>query len=243
VKSPLAVLSKALGAPAGEPWRRRLARTLLYGPNVDRAAKAKARVGLAIVAFSVVYAIIALRLVLFAVVPDGHIARRAGSQDAVATARPDILDRNGQILATDVKLPSLFGEPRRIIDVDEATELLTAVLPDLDAAEVRERLGSKRGFAWLKREIKPRQQHEIHRLGIPGIGFLSENKRVYPNGAEVSHLIGHVNIDNQGIAGIESGSTAAGSPTCTGRGSLPTASRSQFTSPSISGSSTRCATN
>jgi cell division protein FtsI (penicillin-binding protein 3) len=197
------VSSKALGAPVAEPWRRRIGRSLLYGRNVDRNAKAKARVGLAIAAFSLVYAIIALRLVLFAVAPESHITRRAGSQDAVATARPDILDRNGEILATDVKLPSLFGEPRRIIDVDEATELLTAVLPDLDAAEVRERLGSKRGFAWLKREIKPRQQQEIHRLGIPGIGFLSENKRVYPNGAEVSHLIGHVNVDNQGIAGIE----------------------------------------
>jgi cell division protein FtsI (penicillin-binding protein 3) len=197
------VLSKPLGAPTPEPWRRRVVRALLYGRNVDRNAKAKARVGLAVVAFTVVYAVIALRLVLFAVAPEGHMARRTGSQDAVATARPDILDRNGEILATDVKLPSLFGEPRRIIDVDEATEFLTAVLPDLDAAEVRERLGSKRGFVWLKREIKPRQQQEIHRLGIPGIGFLSENKRVYPNGAEVSHLIGHVNVDNQGIAGIE----------------------------------------
>ena len=38
---------------------------------------------------------------------------------------------------------------------------------------------------------------------MPGIGFLNENKRTYPNGAEVSHLIGHVNIDNQGIAGME----------------------------------------
>src|SRR5205807_9073144 len=69
--------------------------------------------------------------------------------------------------------------------------------------EVRKRLSSKRRFVWLKREITPRQRAEIHRLGLPGIGFLSENNRVYPNGAEVSHLIGHVNIDNQGIAGIE----------------------------------------
>jgi cell division protein FtsI (penicillin-binding protein 3) len=195
----------AAPAPASraEPWRRRLTALLLYGRDVDRGAKAKARIVLAIAAFSAVYAIIALRLVFFAVAPDSHVARRTMSQDAVATARPDILDRNGQILATDVRMPSLFGEPRKIIDVDEATELLTAVLPDLDASEVRERLGSKRGFAWLKREIKPQQQQEIHRLGIPGIGFLPENKRVYPNGAEVSHLIGLVNIDNQGIAGIE----------------------------------------
>jgi cell division protein FtsI (penicillin-binding protein 3) len=154
-------------------------------------------------AFGLVYAVIAIRLVSFAVAPDNHPTRRTANADAVSTARPDILDRNGEILATDVKTPSLFAEPRRLIDVDEAVELLTAVLPDLDAAEARTRLSSKKGFVWLKREITPKQQREIHRLGIPGVGFLRENKRAYPNGAEVSHVIGHVNIDNQGIAGIE----------------------------------------
>ena len=183
-------------------WQR-LLRSLLYGLDVNRNAKAKARLGLAIVAFAVVYGVIAARLVMFAEQSDGHGTRRSVTQDAVATARPDILDRNGQILATDVKTPSLFAEPRKLIDVDEAEELLTAVLPDLDASEARDRLSSKRGFVWLKREITPKQQQEIHRLGIPGVGFLTENKRVYPNGPIVSHEIGHVNIDNQGIAGIE----------------------------------------
>ena len=135
--------------------------------------------------------------------PDSHGARRIGT-DAVATARPDVLDRSGEVLATDVRMPSLFGEPKRLIDVDEAVELLTAVMPDLDAKEVRDRLGNrKRGFAWLRREITPKQQQDIYKLGIPGIGFLNENKRIYPNGAEVAHLIGLVNVDNQGIAGIE----------------------------------------
>jgi cell division protein FtsI (penicillin-binding protein 3) len=189
--------------PRAEPWRRRMLRTLLYGRNVDRTAKARARIGLAILAFGAVYSIIAVRLVMFAVVPESHFVRRGVARDAVATARPDILDRNGLVLATDVRTPSLFAEPRRMIDVDEATELLTAVLPDLDASELRERLGSRRGFVWLKREITTQQRKEIYRLGLPGVGFLAENKRVYPNSAEVSHLIGHVNIDNQGIAGIE----------------------------------------
>jgi cell division protein FtsI (penicillin-binding protein 3) len=186
-----------------ELWRRRLIRSLLYGRNVDRAAKARARVGFAIVAFAAIYAVIGGRLIMFAVGGDSHAARRAAAQDAIATARPDIVDRNGEVLATDVKAPSLFGEPRRIIDKDEAIELLTATLPDLDTGEVRDRLSSKKGFVWLKREITPLQQQEIHRLGIPGIGFLRENKRVYPTGAEVAHLIGLVNIDNQGIAGME----------------------------------------
>lgn len=176
---------------------------LLYGANVDRTAKARARVGLAIALFVLIYAIIAARLVFFGVMSEGAAGKRSTAQDAVATARPDILDRNGEILATDVRTPSLFAEPRKIIDVDEAVELLTATLPDLDAGELRERLSSKRGFIWLKREITPKQQQDIHKLGIPGVGFLTENKRVYPNGAVVSHVIGHVNIDNQGAAGIE----------------------------------------
>jgi len=186
-----------------EPWHQRFIRSLLYGRNVDRAVKARARVGFAILAFAVIYTVIGGRLVMFAIGADGPSARRAAAQDAIATARPDIVDRNGEVLATDVKAPSLFGEPRRIIDKDEAIELLTATLPDLDTSEVRDRLTSKKGFVWLKREITPKQQQEIHRLGIPGIGFLRENKRVYPTGNEVAHLIGLVNIDNQGIAGME----------------------------------------
>ena len=186
-----------------DSWRQRLVRSLLYGGSVDRAAKARARIGLAVLVFAAVYSVIALRLVMFAVASDGRTAHRIGAGDAVATARPDILDRNGEVLATDVRVPSLYGEPRRLIDVDEAVELLTADVPDLDASELRERLSSRRGFVWLKRDITPEQQREIYRQGLPGIGFLNENKRDYPNGPEVSHLIGHVNIDNQGIAGME----------------------------------------
>ena len=65
------------------------------------------------------------------------------------------------------------------------------------------KISGTNGFVWLKREITPVQQAAIHTLGIPGIGFLRENKRVYPTGASVAHLIGLVNIDNQGIAGME----------------------------------------
>jgi cell division protein FtsI (penicillin-binding protein 3) len=194
---------------AGESPRKRLLHRLLYG-STDRSAKTKARVALAIVAFAAIYSVIAARLVMYAVAPDSHLGRRNSAQDAVATARPEILDRNGEILAIDVKTPSLFAEPRKLIDVDEAVELLTAVLPDLDTNELRERLASKRGFVWLKREISAKQQQEIHHLGIPGVGFLDGNKRVYPNGEEVSHVIGHVNIDNQGIAGIEKWLDASG---------------------------------
>jgi cell division protein FtsI (penicillin-binding protein 3) len=206
--APVATPASAPAATRTMPWHRRVVQALLYGRNVDRDRKARARLGLAMIGFAAIYCVIAGKLVIFAIAPDSHAARRAG--DAVATARPEILDRNGEILATDVKRPSLFAEPRRIIDSDEAIELLTAVMPDLEISELRQRLGSRRGFAWLKREITPQQQDKVHRLGIPGVGFLTENKRIYPNGPEVSHLLGYVNVDNTGVAGIENWLDAQG---------------------------------
>ena len=117
--------------------------------------------------------------------------------------RPDIVDRNGDILASDIKIDSVFAEPRRIIDKDEAVELLTAVLPDANARELRERLGSRKGFVWVKRGISPKEREEVFRLGLPGVGFIQENKRVYPNGPVAAHVLGFTNTDNIGIAGIE----------------------------------------
>ena len=92
---------------------------------------------------------------------------------------------------------------RRVLDVDEAVEGLTSVLADLDPAVVRRRLESRAGFVWLKRELTPAQADEVHNLGLPGIGFLSENQRFYPGGPTAGHIVGSVNVDNQGLTGME----------------------------------------
>src|ERR1700704_4091468 len=92
--------------PPAEAWRRRVFRALMYG-TADRNTKARARIGLAVIAFAAIYGIIAGRLVLYAMTPDSRGAGRVGGGDAVATARPDIVDRNGEVLATDVKAASL----------------------------------------------------------------------------------------------------------------------------------------
>ena len=128
---------------------------------------------------------------------------KSAADGAVSGARPDLTDRNGEILATDVKTMSVFAEPRRIIDKDEAVELITAVLPEVDAKDLRERLSSKKGFVWIKRQVTPKEQQEIFHLGLPGVGFVPENKRVYPNGRIAAHVVGYVDKDNIGIAGME----------------------------------------
>ena len=182
--------------------RRRATRTFfnsLFSTHLD---KGRGRIRLIALGFVCLFATINVRLIYLGFKPDPQSIRRAAA-DALSGARPDILDRNGEVLATDVKVMSVFAEPRRIIDKDEATELLTAVLPDVNARELRDRLASRKGFVWVKRGITPKQQQEVYHLGLPGVGFLPENKRVYPNGPIAAHVLGFANLDNVGIAGIE----------------------------------------
>ena len=170
------------------------------GERMDR--RGRARVVVAMAGFALRYAMLALRLALLGVT--GQPQEQGGSaQLGGAQPRPDIVDRNGETLATDVKTASLFAEPRYINYPDETAEMLTTVFPELDPDRLRRVLSTDAGFAYIKRAITPRQQQEVHQLGLPGIGFRVENRRFYPGGPTASHVLGTVNIDNQGIAGIE----------------------------------------
>ncbi|WP_334176725.1 penicillin-binding transpeptidase domain-containing protein, partial [Pseudoxanthobacter sp.] len=167
-------------------------------PRINRG-----RIGLAMIAFGLLLVVFVGRLTLLAMAPDHAATAWRSAQDAVSAARPDITDRNGEVLATDIRSVSLFAEPRKVLDADEATELLSAILPELGDAATRTRLASRAGFIWLKRELSPARQRQIYDLGIPGIGFLQENRRFYPGGNVAAHILGGVNVDNQGIAGLE----------------------------------------
>ncbi|MBX9758850.1 MAG: penicillin-binding protein 2 [Beijerinckiaceae bacterium] len=171
----------------------------MFGTRIDKSG---GRLRLVAIVFVGIYAIIGGRLVYLGMAQEPQGLRRVAAE-ASSRARPAIVDRKGEILAADVKIDSLFAEPRNIVDKDEAVELLTAVLPDLDAKELRDKLGSRRGFVWVKRGVTPKERAEVFRLGLPGVGFLPENKRVYPNGPVAAHVLGFTNIDNIGIAGME----------------------------------------
>jgi cell division protein FtsI (penicillin-binding protein 3) len=175
----------------------------LDGVHKKRLDKGRSRLVFVMAAFMLVYGAVVGRLTLLALDPPERHASHRQQNDTISASRPDVLDRNGTILATDVRQPSLFAEPRRIIDADEAAEQLVEIFPDMRVQDIRARLSNGRGFVWLRREITPQQQQRVHALGLPGIGFLDENRRVYPGGRTISHVIGHVNVDNAGIAGLE----------------------------------------
>lgn len=165
--------------------------------------QSRSRISLGIILIAAVYFIIAARLVFYGFIDPSQSVRLTLRDPSISARRPDLVDRNGITLATDINTASLYGEPRRIIDVDEAVELLSTVLPDLNYEKVHRRLSGKAGFVWLKRELTPLQQAQILELGVPGIGFKKETRRFYPKANTASHLVGHVNIDNVGIAGVE----------------------------------------
>lgn len=117
--------------------------------------------------------------------------------------RADIVDRNGELLATSLKTSSLYANARVVLDPQEAADKLIQVLPELNHKEILLRLKSGKGFVWLARHLTPQKQAEIICLGIPGIYFQQDERRVYPHGELFSHVLGYTNIDNQGLGGIE----------------------------------------
>ena len=172
------------------------------GTRKRSSNQAKSRVAIVIASFTAVYCIIGGRLVQYGLAQPETVSS-IGRADNLMASRPDILDRNGEILATDIRTVSLYAEPHKIVDADEAVEQLSTVLPNLNVTDIYNKLKSPSRFQWLRRQLTPKQQSEILALGIPGIGFRPEKRRFYPGGATVSHVVGHVNVDNRGIAGME----------------------------------------
>nr|WP_321456324.1 penicillin-binding protein 2 [uncultured Cohaesibacter sp.] len=173
------------------------------GANKVRSQATRGRIVLAMIAFLCCFAAMFARLVMLGFDTPAY-ADKGGAVAAIKAVRPDLVDRNGEILATDIKTASIYAEPNRIIDVEEALDAITGVFPDLDSATLRKRLSNKKlGFTWIKREVTPKQQQAIHEKGIPGLGYKTENKRFYPAGPTASHILGIVNVDNVGIAGME----------------------------------------
>ena len=123
---------------------------------------------------------------------------------AKSYSRPDIVDRNGRLLATDVEAPSVFADPFLVLDRDEMVEKLVTVFPDIDQAELRHTLADKtKRFVWIRRGVSPKIAQRVHDLGLPGLSFRNELRRAYPGGDLAGHILGSVNVDNKGTAGIE----------------------------------------
>ncbi|NBB83502.1 MAG: penicillin-binding protein 2 [Alphaproteobacteria bacterium] len=136
---------------------------------------------------------------------------RAGNEPALAavTAAPppvgraDIVDRNGVLLATSLPVSSLYADPTLVLDPEEAADAILGVLPDLDRERLIERLTARGRFSYIRRGLTPEQEYRLNALGVPGLDFEPGDRRFYPTGRLMAHVVGYTGIDGQGLAGAE----------------------------------------
>ena len=167
-------------------------------------ATARGRTLLLSVMFCVGFVILSARAVqigLFRSVDEAATAARADATPP--SKRADIVDRNGQLLATSLVAHSLYADPKRIWDPVETARALRTVFPDLNEADLIAKLSSRSRFEWLKRRLTPKQKQAVWALAQPGLEFVEESDRVYPMGHLAGHVIGSMQPNGKGINGME----------------------------------------
>ncbi len=172
----------------------------------DRMDLARTRLLAGGALFALAFIAVGVRLIDLAIVPQPEDRRLASAREIAPVElapRTEIVDRNAQLLATNLTTASLFANPRKMNDPRKAATQLSIALPELSEAKIEAKLSSDRSFVWLKRGLTPAQQFEVNRLGIPGLDFEFEERRVYPYGALTAHVLGFTDVDNSGLAGIE----------------------------------------
>ena len=156
------------------------------------------------------------RLAWLQVVKRGELAQLAERQYSrtvvLHAQRGPIVDRHGTALATSMPTESLFVQPRGVGDPVRVTARLSPII-GVPQAEVHAALTSSRQFVWLRRKLPPAVAAEVRALREPGLGFLPEPLRLYPNRELAAHLVGFEGVQG-GLEGVERAFNAelAGTP-------------------------------
>ena len=116
--------------------------------------------------------------------------------------RGNIYDRNGLVLAATVNSKSLYAEANKIKNIDIISKKLETIL-NINREIIQRKLSSRKSFIYIKRNITPLEHQKIIDLGEIHLKFQNEKKRLYPYENSISHLVGFVDIDQNGQTGIE----------------------------------------
>ncbi|MDR3450624.1 MAG: penicillin-binding protein 2 [Alphaproteobacteria bacterium] len=176
----------------------------LSTPREHALEIARARLVFVTLVFAVAWIVIAGRLSYLTLrgdAPEPQITR-AEPGEGVAE-RADITDRNGTVLATSLPTVSLCADSKSILNPAEAEHQLISVLPDLDEKRLDDALTGGKQCAMIKRHLSPKQYYEVNKLGIAGLEFRPDERRLYPAGNLAAQVVGYTDIDDNGIAGIE----------------------------------------
>ncbi|MDB5414382.1 MAG: penicillin-binding protein [Rubritepida sp.] len=190
------------------PPRESLSRAMVRVASGEavQLRKIRGRLAMASIGFGVLFLAIAVKLT-DATVLDPASSRIAQAPRIVSAepsvARAAITDRNGEVLAVTVRGTALYARATEIEHPGQVADQLIRILPHLDRARLMPRLSPPRQFAYIDRFITPRQQQAINDLGILGLYFETAERRTYPRGRDAAHVLGAVDVDGEGIAGVE----------------------------------------
>ncbi|MCM8801226.1 MAG: penicillin-binding protein 2 [Candidatus Omnitrophica bacterium] len=158
--------------------------------------------------FIIFFLILIIRLLFIQFFHSEYLSKLAQKQHLqfveLEPRRGTIYDRNLNPLAVNINCDSLFAEPNQLLDKDKE-KIIKQLSPILNVQEnfLRERLYRDKSFVWLARKLNNVQSNAVRRLNLPGINFIKESKRCYPNGYLASHVIGFAGLDNRGLEGLE----------------------------------------
>ncbi|HUO21890.1 MAG TPA: penicillin-binding protein 2 [Caulobacteraceae bacterium] len=117
-------------------------------------------------------------------------------------SRADLVDRNGSLLAVDLTHYGLYIDAREIWDTGETRRVLGKVLPTLNPQRLDHALASDRR-EYILGGLTPDQKAQLEDLGLPGVSFEEEERRIYPLGSSAAHLIGFSDKGGSGLSGAE----------------------------------------
>jgi cell division protein FtsI (penicillin-binding protein 3) len=159
---------------------------------------------LVMIGIILVFAGIGGRLAFVALMPPAEPRASIREMPAEPLRRGNIYDRNEVLLAATLQVYSLYADPKRVIDKDEVVRRLPSALPDVDMTRLKAQLNDpSRRFIWIKRRLTPEEAAKVNALGLPGLEFRDEFVRIYPHRELASHVLGSVDVDNNGLAGVE----------------------------------------
>lgn len=174
-----------------------------FGDRVE-AAPARNRVRFLAIGMLAVLLLLAGRAVQLAFAGDPTVGPHRIAVAAIS--RADLLDRNGVLLATTVRAFALTAQPDRVWNAHETAARLVQLFPDMDRAATERRLSDhEHRLVYLRRGLTPNQRAAVLSLGLGGIGFETEDRRVYPNGPLAAQALGFTDVDLRPLAGVERG--------------------------------------
>ncbi len=190
---------------------RRAITSKSYTTENDNVLTCRQRTLFALCCFAAVYLILCARVTYVClgngINIDTALVEMADDADIIhfknTVKRADIMDRNGEIIATSLPTVNLYANTKKVRHQEDVAAALNEIFPDDSYEYFLKRLNRKGAFIYLKRNLSPAQQSQVNNLGIPGLEFENCEKRVYPHKNLFAHVLGSTDVDNTGIAGIE----------------------------------------